>query len=320
MIVAAPEVFNELLTQIRGGSAILFLGSGSTRNCRQPSGARGLTGLELAKEILAELSDGAPAPFEASLMEAAEYYTWWKAAGRAGLDRYLQSRLRDLQPTLGHYLAATFPWRAIITTNYNEVSEDAWRTAHATGFSSREALVIRTDDDIERHAGDASRARIYKPHGCITIHGQQQHRMVITSQDYFESESIRPKMYQVIRDLARECTTLFVGYSMTDFTFRNIYYRLYADLGSWAVRSYSVNPAVSDHQFKLASRSMDKSFNTTLVDDGFDTFMVRLSLARGSLSTKIHPLLNAKWGEMVADSPEYSGSLALTTVTSLPGS
>jgi hypothetical protein len=51
----------------------------------------------------------------------------------------------------------------------------------------------------------------------------------VTSQDYFVSERIRAKIFTSIKSLAGLCTTIFMGYSLDDFTFRNIYSRSIAN-------------------------------------------------------------------------------------------
>src|SRR6266849_8448954 len=131
-IITATDAYDGLLKQIEQGKVVLFLGSGSSRLCRRPDGKTGLTGDELASEILNELAGGDPG-FKASLMQAAEYYTWTHPDGRGGLDEFLRERLEGLQPTMGHYLAASFPWKAVVTTNYNQVVEDTWHEAHGSG-------------------------------------------------------------------------------------------------------------------------------------------------------------------------------------------
>lgn len=310
-------VYDQLLQQVESNAAILFLGSGSTRNCRQANGQRGVTGQELANEILRHLNGGTDPGFEVSLTEAAELAATWMASGRAGLDRFVEQRLTNLQPTVGHYIAATFPWRALITTNYNRVVEDAWGVAHADGFAARELVVMRTDDEVLTHAGDSGRMRLYKPHGCVTIQQKVNDRMVLTSQDYFESLRVRPRIYDEIRALAQGCTTLFMGYSLTDYTFRNIFYELYKKLGTWNARSFSVSPVSPALRFRWTERSMDRSFNTTLVDDSFDTFMVRLALVRGSLPAAAKERVRQQWRNMVADSGAYAAGLDLADVLAL---
>lgn len=210
--------YHGILQQIDDGHAVLFLGAGSTRNCRRPDGKRGVTGEELAAEILAELNGGQYPGTDfnsVGLMQASEFYTSVNPGARSRLDRLVQERLADLCPTVGHYLAASFPWRASVTTNYNRVAEDAWAEAHASGYAANDVLTIRTDAEIVQHQGDTKRMRLYKPHGCITIQQQLASRMVLTSLDYFASERIRKGIYDSIRSLARECSTIFAGYSLT---------------------------------------------------------------------------------------------------------
>lgn len=308
MPVDTPDhVYQELLAQIESGDCILFLGSGSTCNCRRANGDRGLRGDELAKEILMKLNDGHDPGFTSSLMESAEFFITWKAAAKHGLDKLIQDRLGGLQPTIGHYLATTYPWQAVITTNYNQVAEDCWGAAISEGFAASGILPIRKDDDLDLHAGDKTHTRLYKPHGCITMPDQQKHRMVLSSLDYFESEKIRPRIYSEIRGLSKHCTTLFMGYSMTDYTFRNIYYRLYQELGQWAVRSYSVTPIRPILKYQWMSRSLDKNFNTTVVNDTFDTFMVRLTMSRRRLHATAKRRALELWDQMISDCSNVEG-------------
>ncbi len=261
---ASENDLREILEQLASGYAVLFLGSGSTYNCRRPDGRRGLTGEGLASEILEEINNGANPGFKADLMHASEFFTSVKAATRRGLDEFIQNRLTDLQPTIGHYIAASLPWRAVVTTNYNRVAEDAWHEAHANGFAANEIVTIRTDEDITQHAGNTQSTRLYKPHGCISIHKQQSNRMVLTSLDYFESERVRSEIYRAIRSIAKDCTTVFVGYSTADFTFRNIFFRLYSDHGHWAPRSFSVSPFGNQLESRWMSESMRENEVTSI--------------------------------------------------------
>jgi hypothetical protein len=294
--------YQAILQQIDDGYAMLFLGSGSTRFCRRPDGVRGLTGEGLATELLVKLNHGTdPGLKWVGLMQASEFFASMSAGARNALDRFVQERLADLQPTIGHYIATSFHWRAVVTTNYNRVAEDAWGEAHAAGFAANDIIAIRTDADITQHYGDTKRIRLYKPHGCITIQKQQSNRMVLTSNDYFASERIRKGIYDAIRALARDCSTVFAGYSLADYTFKNIFYTLYEELGQWASHSYAVIPSDNAIYEEWLSRSMEENFKTKVISETFDSFMIRLLIARG----RIHKQLKAKvlqlWPNFVAD-------------------
>jgi hypothetical protein len=313
----SDRVYKDLLTQIAARRCMLFLGSGSTRLCRDSKGNQGLDGKELASKILEDLNHGTPAPFALSLMEAGEIYSVINPSTRGGLDEFLQKRLKGLQPTIGHYLAASFPWRSVVTTNYNSVAEDAWASAHGNGYAARERITIRIDEDLRTFAGDTSSVRIYKPHGSVNIQMQQDACMVVTSEDYFRSQDIRSGIYNCIKSDAVACTTLFVGYSLEDYTFRNLFYALYAALGKWKTRSYSVGPDPEQLRFDWRSESMRQYFNTTLINDNFDTFMIRLAIAQGHLHPRLKQLVHDNWSAIASDNSQAMGALIASQVTSL---
>ena len=307
-----------ILQQIDDGYAMLFLGAGSTKCCRRPDGTRGLTGEELAKELMLKLNKGVdPGLQRIELMQASEFFASMSGGARNALDRFVQERLADLRPTVGHYIATSFPWRAVVTTNYNRVAEDAWGEAHAAGYADNEIIAIKTDADITQHQGDTTRIRLYKPHGCISIQKQQANRMVLTSNDYFASERIRKGIYEAVRALAKDCSTVFAGYSLADYTFKNIFYTLYEELGQWASHSYTIVPIDNPLYEKWLSKSMDENFKTKLINESFDSFMVRLAVARG----RIHKALKAKilslWSEFKADNLTVESKLR-QAVSKLP--
>lgn len=309
--------YREIIQQINDGYAMLFLGAGSTRNCKKPGGAKGLTGQELATELLRELNGGKDPGFSTELMQAAEFFASEKASARSGLDRFIQDRLADLQPTIGHYILAAFPWRAVVTTNYNRVAEDAWGHAHANGFASKELIAIKTDADIIQHSGDAKSIRLYKPHGCISIQKQKSNRMVLTSLDYFESERIRKDIFKEIKAWAQDCTTVFVGYSMTDFTFRNIFYTLYAELGQWANRSYSVNPNTNALHEQWLSRAMEEGFKTRVMNETFDSFMLKLLLHSRKCPARLLKEIVDRWDEFSAENTPWGDAITLAEIRAL---
>ncbi len=314
--------FEMILDRIEANRAILFLGAGSTVQCRRGDGQTGLTGWELSREILRELvGKGKTLPLQdreiPPLMESAEYFQCNHPGQRQALDDFLQSRLKGLQPTLAHYLAASFPWKAVVTTNYNTVAEDAWREASNHGYAAQEMITIKTDDDIRTKAGERSKVRLFKPHGCVDLQMSPHNRMVITSHDYAESEKIRKSMYAEIRDLAKNCTTVFVGFSLADYTFRNLYYRLYMELGEWTHKCFSVAPVANKQLLSWKSKAM-LELNTTLLDTTFSAFMLHLVKTRGTLHNELKAVVQREWKRVRTKDAAYLGTLRPGDFTGLP--
>ena len=321
------QIYSEILSQLEANKCVLFLGSGSTMLCRDSDGNRGLDGKGLAKELLTDLNNGVTPSFTAPLMEAAEFYAAVRAGARDRLDDLITTRLQGLKPTIGHYLAASFPWRSVVTTNYNTVIENAWATAGAAGYSTRHAITLSTDGAIDSYAGNDTSMRIYKPHGCISNHGsgkatdprqRQLQRLVVTSDDYYHSQNIRERIYEEITKNAQVSTTVFVGYSLEDYTFRTMFFRLREMLEQWTSKSYSVGPDDDSLRFAWRSESVRDNFKTTLVNDNFDTFMLRLVIAQNHLHPKLRQLVRDQWSTIKNDNANAIGTLKVTDITSLP--
>ena len=322
MMTPNMNAYESILNRLEHKSAVLFLGAGSTVACKKSSGAGGLSGWGLAKEILAELygtysalplrDDQIP-----SLTEASEYFQANHPGARAALDVFIQHRLQGLMPTIGHRLAVAFPWRAVVTTNYNTVAEDTWKEGAVNGYCAKEAITIRVDAEIDEFAGETSKLRIYKPHGCLNVQHLPNSRMVLTSQDYAESEGLRKGIYAAISSLAANNTTVFVGYSLGDYTFRNMYYWLTAKLGSWQHHSFSVAPYESDLLLEWKSKSM-ASLKTTLINETFDAFMLKLVKARGSLHPFLRDMIVRQWIDIQTTNKPYLDHLSVSDFAGLP--
>jgi hypothetical protein len=296
----------DMLGQIVSGNAVLFLGAGSTRNCLRPDGSRGLNGEELSREIAKKLNNGNDPGFRVTdLMQASEYFESVHPGGRSELDRFLKDRLTGLVPTLGHFIATTFPWRAVVTTNYNMVAEDAWNTGKVEGFACKTLHVVRTDDDLESEADESSRIRLYKAHGCISSTRQQTNPMVLTSRDYFASRNIRPRIFSKIVEACKLCSTVFVGYSLTDYTFKNIFYELFHELGAWRAKSYSVGPISNRTQEDWMRAALHQNFKTDVLNETFDSLMLKLAIARGTLHSAVANRAISALPNLKATSSEY---------------
>ncbi|MFW9991744.1 MAG: SIR2 family protein [Candidatus Odinarchaeota archaeon] len=312
------NVLDEILGQIENGNMILFLGSGSTRLCRKMDGTPGLTGRELADEILKKVNRGRESDLKVSLSKAAEFFVAARPTARIGLDELIQNRLADLQPGLGHYILTVFPWKAIITTNYNLVIEEAYRRANEEGFTTYSIRPVRHDKDLAPLKQEHSELILYKPHGCISLESDVRNRLVITAKDYFDSPGLRPRMYEELNSLVKNSSTLFIGYSMDDYTFKNIYYGAYDQSGSWATRSFNVSPIRNPLLFEWTENSLSKDFNTTAINTSFDAFMVQLLKHLGK---KMQPGLKKKlktmWEETKKQNAPYMDKLSFDMIDNL---
>jgi hypothetical protein len=238
-----------------------------------------MTGKDLAEAIVKKLG----ATFPASLEEASEFLETKPPRHRSELDEFIRERLRDLRPTVGHLLLPMFPWRAIVTTNFNQAIENGYEVAREKRLTTRALLPVLTDHDLANLSQIVDvRTPLFKPHGCISALGRSDTPLVLTPRDYYVSIKKRRAMYDHIKQLAERFATLFVGYSLTDYNFNNIYYELHGTLQDYVMQSYTVFPVdkeKADHIRRVYARR-----NITLIDDMFDTFMLTLAGEAGLLS------------------------------------
>jgi len=308
----------KILDKINKGEMILFLGSGSTRACKKEDGTPGLTGWGLASEILKEVNRKKDPDVSVSLSKAAEFFVAARPTSRIGLDELIKQRLTGLQPTLGHYLMTLFPWKAIITTNYNTVVEDAYKSAENEEFGLKNVKSIRSDEDLANISKKTDDIILYKPHGCISSRSGIKDRLIITAKDYFDSIGLRPEMYKVLNSLVKESSTLFIGYSMDDYTFRNIYYGVHDQLGSWKKRSYNVAPVKNELLYNWTERALDQDFNTTAINSSFDAFMMHLVLQQEQkINQGLKKRINSVWKEAVEVNKPYMDKLDPAMIDSL---
>jgi hypothetical protein len=281
------EIFEEIITEINEGRCILFLGSGSTVSCESPSGG-GLTGAGLSKEMVEFLGEDT-SNFSAGLMEASEFIEGYLPQHRNALDQFIYDRLHDLRPTAGHFAITKLGWKAIVTTNYNRVVETAYEAAQSEALTQYSCVAFRTDDELKTQSLGPDQIPLYKPHGCLSIRGNPDAPMVLTPRDYYYSTKKRIHIYDRIQKLAQKFSTLFVGYSLVDYNFNNIYYELQENLRNYLARSYSVIP-VAPHKSKYLERVYQKR-GIVLIDDKFDTFCVALVDAAGAMTPELQRFL-----------------------------
>lgn len=269
----------ELADEIRNGHVVAFLGAGSSLACESPQGG-GATGEDLARYLVEQLGED-PVNFKTSLMEVSEYLEAFKPQHRRALVEYVHGKLKDLRPTIGHLLLPLFPWQALITTNYNQAIENGFIVAHQEGVSNMLCRVIRADSELSQRYG-RDEIVLFKPHGCLGLLSDADAPLVLTAKDYYHSTTKRRKMYNEIRELTGKFSTLFVGYSLTDYNFNNIFYELRDVLQDFLARSYSVGP-ISPSKRKYLEAVYTRR-DIQLIDEKFDTFMINLADEFGLLN------------------------------------
>ncbi len=185
--------------------AVLLLGAGASIPSGAPSGSA------LARYLATRLS---PPPDGDDLAEVAGIYE--NRLGRAALVQSVRTRLADLHPTGGLLALPDFDWRAIYSTNFDRLVEDAYQAA------DRELGVVRSNFDFSR--SQTQSAQFYKIHGCITqdVADGSHSRMLLTEADYDFFVKYRQALFNSLSLNMMTADTLIVGQSLRDTHLRDL--------------------------------------------------------------------------------------------------
>lgn len=218
---ASMDIPQELLEQLSKGNVVLFCGAGiSISDDGIPSGS------QLARELAQRAALGDVGSM--SLPEVAQAYELER--GTQSLIAYVTERVDDPRytPLRAHHLIAALLFKRIITTNWDNLLEEALRQARKPFVKVvRDSEVPFTDDD---------KVLLIKLHGSI----EQKDTIVITGDDYYNVFARLPQVANLVQSFFATKTLLFLGYGLADEDFKRLYMEVVRHLGKHQRRAYAV--------------------------------------------------------------------------------
>jgi tetratricopeptide (TPR) repeat protein len=193
-----------MLRKVKAGKVVLFLGAGAS------CAAGGLKGEELAVCIQREFLEE---PLETNDLIG----TCTTVLDKPGVDRtdvedFIRKKL-DLQPTDAHIALAHNHWQAILTTNYDDLVESAYR--NTPDRVQRCEPVFSFDDFSRRQSDYVNILRLFKLMGCVNGRSEDS-RMVLTRSDYNKKLRRRGRLFRLVYDYVKDGTILYIGYRFQD--------------------------------------------------------------------------------------------------------
>lgn len=195
-----PISLTELVDSLRKDPALL-LGAGAS----VPSGAP--TGTALAHSLWERITK--TSAISDDLLETTSLLS--RRYGRSAVVNEIKTILSPLKPAGGLLSLPTIEWRAIFTTNFDQLVEAAYRR------HKKPLAVFRSNYDFTRKE-DASGGRLYKIHGCISQDRStgDQSSLLLTEDDYDDYKAFRQASFVELERTLLQSDVLIVGQSLGD--------------------------------------------------------------------------------------------------------
>lgn len=269
--MALPE---QLINFVGDGEAVLFVGSGASRDVGAPTGA------ELAKLLATEFGKGLPATDDLqNLVDILESYP---TVSRTEVDRAILRALRKFSPGPGHKLITTMRWRGIFTTNFDELIENSYRSVLTAGARPAQELNLVVGGSNDSYsADDPGMVSVFKLNGCLSQ--IDRFPLVLSTNDFRNTKKRQTKWLRYLRQLANRHAIIFVGYSFVD----GIGIRLLKDIQAASPygrerEMFAVDPAFSNGEVGAHLQN----FNVTPIGMKFGDFFTALDHAGAGRANK----------------------------------
>lgn len=205
--------YDTIIDTLRSGDCVPFLGAGASLGYE---GVSLPTGGELARKLAEEC--GYHGYGSDDFLRICQFYELKRgpAALRRAIIRHL--RIPDVKPSAVHRTLARFPVTHVLTTNYDELMEEAFRDAGKSPHVAVYNILAATTEEVR--AGTEECPIVYKMHGSL-----DQPTSMICTEDHVVQFLARliheePPLPNSIKELFENRSLLFIGYGLRDWNVR----------------------------------------------------------------------------------------------------
>jgi tetratricopeptide (TPR) repeat protein len=239
---------------VKSGRAILFLGAGASKECKNANGDTPPNGDQL-RDIISKKYFGKLMP-NRTLAAVAEMAIE-SGAGANLVFQTVSDAFDGFETSEAHKIVSDFNWQAIATTNYDTFLE----SAYSDPKRRRQTLIpfVKDDEPVEEKMRSALNSLLYlKLHGCLNHRFDNDIPLVLAWEEYSKYSKNRTRLFGRLKDLSHESTIIFVGYGMGDSHIRDLFHRLDSrkrprwyivdptaereDIDFWAAKNFDVFP------------------------------------------------------------------------------
>ena len=205
-----------LVNALQKSSAVLMLGAGASLDAKDERGRTAPGVKELTRLLAVEFLNTSYA--SASLTNVADFAI--QESSLFEVQDFIAVTYAPYKPTPAHRLIPTFRWRAIVTTNYDTLIEEAYH-----GHDSPAQKIIPIYKNINRWDSvlrDADNVPLLKLHGCITDTHDEGCPLILSTDQYINYTKGRNRLFRFFQELAAENAIVYIGYGLADTDIRSI--------------------------------------------------------------------------------------------------
>ena len=193
----------DIIVKIKSGKATLFMGAGCSVSAGAPT----------TESLIQQLEENFPTIEKGhnDLLSLGEDVINTVPYTLDELKDRVNSKLETLQPSDYHKALTKYPWTAIFTTNYDELIEKAYLTPER-GNRSR----VYFGEEMDLHSSEKGRVHIFKLMGTIN-RDTPLTEPVLTKGKYYSSVKDKARFYDILLDIVKDGTIIFIGYSLNDY-------------------------------------------------------------------------------------------------------
>lgn len=233
------ELPRGLIDDTKTGRVILFLGAGASAGAITPGGAGPPLGDDLRDLLVEKYLE--PSFSSRSLAVVAELAISERSLPE--VQDFVADQYRHLSPAAFHEVIPTFKWRAIATTNYDQVVEKAYS---ANDDRVQVAVPILSNEDrVDEKLRSDDQLALLKLHGCVTVTHREDLPLILTVDQYATHRENREYVFQRFEGWAREYPVVFVGYRLEDSDIREVLLKLTKSTAA-RPRYYLIAPDLTD--------------------------------------------------------------------------
>lgn len=274
-----------LLNQILNGKAILFLGAGASLEALSADlKFKGLTGNQLRDLICDEFLSGKSKTKNLSYVGAVVK----DLAGMVPVHDLIKTHTNELMPTSGHELIPGIRWKAIATTNYDELVEKSYKSFKKPTQELKR--IVDDNDNIQDVMAEPGSVPLLKLHGCISRMNDHQLPLILSSHDYYKFKINRTSLFSTLKELAFSHTIVFCGYSISDENIRDLIFDV-SEVTNERPKYILVDPSLEKQDILYWSSNRFECVNMTFVDF-MQTLVSKFSNSTIALSSLIKPSLS----------------------------